>query len=186
MADAGEEQKVLVVGIGNELLGDEGLGVHVARRLAAAKDSLPPHVEVIEGGTSLFDLLPALSRCARVTIVDAVRAGREPGSIYRLERLDVADQCAGGPPVSLHDWGVLETLQAGRMLGMLPAWVSLIGAEPESIAPGTKLSPRLEQAAGRIVSMLLAELRGGCNACSIGATNPEGASPFSATPESGC
>jgi hydrogenase maturation protease len=153
-----ETDKVLVVGVGNALLGDEGLGVHVARSLLAAKASLPAHVEVFEAGTSLFDLLPEMSRYSRVIIVDAVRAGQEPGTVYRSASLaEAADEPETTAPISLHQWGLAETLRAAKMLGMLPQQLLLVGAEPENISPGTELSPKLARAAERIVSLVVAE-----------------------------
>ncbi len=153
-----EGEKVLIVGVGNELLGDEGLGVHVARSLLAAQAS-PPQVEVLEAGTSLLDVVQEMSRYSRVIIVDAVRAGQEPGTLYRAETLaDLAGHLETILPISLHQWSLIETLRAAETLGLLPGQLTLVGAEPESIAPGTELSPRLARAAQRITSMLLKEL----------------------------
>ena len=97
---------VLIVGVGNELLGDEGLGVHVARSLLALKP-LPEGVEVIEAGTAFFDVLPDLAGRTRVIIVDAIRMGGEPGAVYRAE-LDgePGAEAAKAGSLSLHDSGV--------------------------------------------------------------------------------
>lgn len=152
-----QNEKVLIVGVGNELLGDEGLGVHVARALLARGDSLPPHLEVLEAGTALFDILPLISRYSRVILVDAVRAGRESGSVCSIEWTGALDAPPENSlPLSLHQWDLMETLRLGRMLGLLPGRISLIGAEPEVIALGAGLSPKLALAAERIVSLLLA------------------------------
>lgn len=152
-------ETVLIVGIGNELLGDEGLGVHVARALLAARSSLPPHVDVIEAGTALLDVLPEMARYSCVILVDAVQTGNEPGTVYRTEAVaDFAGQFTL-PPVSLHQWGVLETLWAARALGLEPEQLILVGAEPESLAPSTQLSPKLQQAAEKILSLLVEETR---------------------------
>ena len=149
---------VLIVGIGNELLGDEGLGVQVARALRAALPALPPGVEVLEAGTSLLDLLPEMHSYARVILVDAIRGGREPGTVYRVESLaGLAGQCAAAVPVSAHEWDLVETLRLADSLDLLPRQLSLVGAEPENMNPGLELSPRLKAAAAAIVSLLLAE-----------------------------
>ncbi|MBI5087194.1 MAG: hydrogenase maturation protease [Acidobacteria bacterium] len=151
--------KVLIVGVGNELLGDEGLGVHVARTLLTRTEPLPSHLEVLEAGTALLDLLPSISHYSRVILVDAVRAGRECGSVCSV---DLSSALDGSPkfslPASLHQWGLMDTLRTGRILGLLPGSISLIGAEPEIIAPGVGLSPKLAMAAERIISLLLADL----------------------------
>jgi hydrogenase maturation protease len=155
-----DADSVLIVGLGNELLGDEGLGVHVARSLLAARDSLPAHVTVLEAGTSLLDVLPEMPRYARVILVDAVRTGRRPGTLCRAElSADSITQQEASAPVSLHQWGVMETLRAAKLLKLLPARLSLVGAEPERIGPGTELSPALARARERITSILLDELR---------------------------
>jgi hydrogenase maturation protease len=153
-----DTESVLVVGVGNELLGDEGLGVHVARGLLAAGDALPPHLAVLEAGTCLFDLLSDVSRYSRVIIVDAIRAGGEAGTVYRVELdTDFTDQLQATPPVSLHQWGLMETLCSAKMLGLLPKRLTVVGAEPEDIRLGTELSPRLARARDRIVVMLREE-----------------------------
>lgn len=161
MDRASATDTVLIVGVGNELLGDEGLGVHVARSLLRlqSQHALPPRVDVLEAGTALLDVLPEMSRHSRVVIVDAIRAGREPGTIYRAE---VGPSLLGNAeaicPLSLHHWDLMETLRVGQTLGLLPRQLTLFGAEPESLSPGTELSPRLAQAAERIAAMLVEEM----------------------------
>jgi hydrogenase maturation protease len=162
---------VLVIGTGNELLGDEGLGVHVARALLA-RDGLPEHVEVLEAGTALLDLLPHMSRYPQVILVDAVRAGQEPGSLYRLEIVaGSALQPVSYPPVSLHEWGILETLHAAETLGLMPGQLTLLGAEPEIVEPSLELSPRLARAAAQIVALLLDEVTRGAEKYTVNASS---------------
>ena len=151
----------LIVGVGNELLGDEGLGVHVVRRLLAMKDRLPPGAEVLEAGIFLMNSLGEISAYPHVILVDAVRAGGKPGRIYRVEIEEgLADCLPDVGALSLHQWGVAESLYAAEVLGLLPARVTLVGAEPERIEPGTELSPTLEPVRDRIVSLLLEEVVG--------------------------
>jgi hydrogenase maturation protease len=151
----------LVVGVGNALLGDEGLGVHVVRALAASAAPWPEGVRIVDAGTALFDLVPEMARAGRVILVDAIRAGGEPGSVYR-SRLEAANERPGNRgPLSLHEWGVRETLRAMALLGLEPGALTLLGAEPESLEPGMELSPRLAEARDRIVALLTTELRAG-------------------------
>lgn len=153
-----EAERILIVGVGNELLGDEGLGVHVVRALQAMRPALPGHVDVLEAGTSLMDALPRMVSYARVIIVDAVQAGKRPGSIHRIEAgRGFEKQWGCGGVVSLHELGVAETLEIGALMGLRPKSLLMVGAEPERIEPGMELSPRLVHAAKRIVSMLLSE-----------------------------
>lgn len=153
-----QTERILIVGVGNELLCDEGLGVHVARALQAIKPALPAHVDVLEAGTSLMDALPRMASYSRVIIVDAVRAGKRPGRVHRIEAdggFDVPPEC--GVAVSLHEVGVAGTLAMGAMMGLRPKRLLIVGAEPERIEPGMELSPRLARAAKRIVALLLLE-----------------------------
>ncbi len=150
--------KTLIVGIGNELLGDEGLGVHVARSLAAARGTLPSDVDVLEAGTSLFDVLPEMARYSRVILVDAVQAGGTPGSIYFLTpEAGATGPPDSGTPLSLHGWGVAETLRAAAILELMPEKLMIVGVEPESLNPGTELSPKLALAAEKIAALLSGE-----------------------------
>lgn len=161
----GTAERILIVGIGNLLLGDEGLGVHVAGALRAGYPPLPRGVEVVEAGTSLLDVLPELGRCDRVILVDAIRAGGVPGSTYRLDLS--ANLRAGGdwrlsPALSLHELAVDDALVAAKALGLLPSRVELIGAEPHSLEPGLVLSPAVARAATDIVAMIEAEVGPRC------------------------
>ena len=159
---SGDTESVLVVGIGNELLGDEGLGVRVARRLLAARSLLPAHVAVLECGTCLLDIVPEMSRCSHVIIVDAIRGGREAGTVYRAEMpANLSGQFQAGPSLSLHQWGVMETLQAAKLLGLSPPRITVLGAEPERAHPSLELSPALAHAEAKIVATLLTELGAG-------------------------
>ncbi|MBI3661738.1 MAG: hydrogenase maturation protease [Acidobacteria bacterium] len=153
--------RVLIIGVGNELLGDEGLGVHVARLLLASRGALPAGVEVLEAGTALLDLLAEMSQSARVIFVDAIRMGGKPGTLYRAELGGECEEMSGEAlPFSLHQCDLFQALGVARLLGLLPGRVTLLGAEPERIEPGTRLSPTLRQASAQLVSALLAETQG--------------------------
>jgi hydrogenase maturation protease len=157
---AERKQDVLVVGVGNVLLRDEGLGVHIARALEAMHNSLPDSLHVFEAGTALLDFLPDMARYECVILVDAIRAGREPGTLYRADGLaEIAGQIEPQAPVSLHGLDLGDTLRMAELLGFLPAQLSLMGAEPANTALGPELSPPLKKAAEKIVSLLLHECR---------------------------
>lgn len=150
---------MLVIGVGNWLLSDEGLGVHVARALAAAEELLPPGVEVLDAGTSLFAVAREMEGRPHVFIVDAVQAGREPGTLYRLDRVgELLDEAGQAPALSLHEWGLADALRAARAVGSMPVRLTLLGAEPERVTPGTELSPRIAEAAQRLVALLREEV----------------------------
>jgi hydrogenase maturation protease len=147
---------VAVVGVGNLLMGDDGVGVAVIRELA--REAPPPaHVELFDAGTALLDVLPEVAHCERVVLVDCCRAGGAPGSIYRT-RLQL-DQWQTQPPgESLHDLNVLHALQLHLIATEKMNEVVLIGVEPESVLLREGLSPALRERLPAIVAAVRAEL----------------------------
>lgn len=146
-------KRTIILGLGNLLLGDEGVGVHVIRRLQEVE--LPEGVELVDGGTAGFELLPFLKEAERVIIVDAARGGGKPGSVYRLRPEELG---SATPELSLHQISLREVLQAAELLGIKPE-VVIIGVEPERIAPGIGLSPAVEAALPRAIDLVLKELQ---------------------------
>lgn len=146
----------LVVGIGNLLLKDEGVGVHVIRALE--KRSLPPDVELIDGGTAGADLLPYLSGAEKIIIVDALRAGGEPGAVYCLTPEDCEPQ-AEGAGFSLHDLGVLVVLKDLELLEGRKTPVLIIGVEPKELDWGMELTPEVAASLPKVIELVEKEIR---------------------------
>ncbi|MEZ4598278.1 MAG: hydrogenase maturation protease [Syntrophotaleaceae bacterium] len=143
--------KTLILGIGNLLLTDEGIGVHVARALS--QETLPPDVTVLEIGTAFLEALPQISVAERIIIVDAMEGDHAPGTVYRVP----FDDCLK-PKVlaSLHGFDLSRVLyMAGR--SNQPEAV-VIGVEPESIAWGIEPSVTLQQAMPTILKAVRAEM----------------------------
>jgi hydrogenase maturation protease len=148
---------ILVMGVGNLLLRDEGAGVHVAQRMMDM--DLPPEVRVVEGGTDGFGLINIILEADRMILVDAVRGGGAPGSIYRF---DVED-CNPGPDVfrtSVHQVSILEVISLSGLIGKTPK-TTIIGVEPKSLEMGMELSPEVEAKIPRIIQMILEEIEKG-------------------------
>lgn len=145
--------RVVVVGIGNLLLKDEGIGVHVAQALE--RISLSNDFEVIDGGTSP-DILPLLEGVDKLIIVDAAQGGGQPGDIYRftIDRLSLEDSIS----TSVHQIGLMETLMMTMALGIAPEETVIIGVEPKEIDWGLDLSPELENKIPEIIAMVHEEL----------------------------
>ena len=144
--------KVVVLGAGNELLRDEGVGVHVARALG--EEDLAAPVEVIEGGTVL-DCLPGDEPISKLVIVDAVYGGGEPGAIYRFSPEDVEPE--GRLVSSVHQLGLLDGLWLSEAAGIKPRETVIIGIEPKVVEWGTELSAELEGRICEIVKRVLKE-----------------------------
>jgi hydrogenase maturation protease len=144
---------VLVLGIGNILLGDEGLGVHVIHRLRCLR--MPPGVELVDGGTGGADLLEFICGRRKVIVVDAMDAGLDAGAIRRLTLDDLAR--GDHPAISLHEVSILDAVAMARLLGEAPADLVAIGVQPADLGPGDLLSPVLEGVMPKIIDAVLAE-----------------------------
>ncbi len=146
-------QPLLVLGIGNLLMGDEGVGVHVVRRLQQMK--LPGEVECLDGGTGGFHLLDAMQQARRIILIDATIDGRPAGTIRRLEPRFSSDYPR---TLTAHDIGLKDLLDAFHLLGSAPEVVLFA----ISIAPlqemGTELSPELDAHMPAFVQAVIAEI----------------------------
>lgn len=151
---------LLVLGIGNVLLRDEGLGVRVVGeigRLAERGDvALPAGTEVVDGGTRGLALLPLVADARALLVVDAARLGREPGGIA-IVRGDALRAAPDGDAAA-RAGGVAELLGLARAMGALPDAVALVGIEPGEIAVGLEMTAAVRAALPAAVEATLAEL----------------------------
>lgn len=147
---------ILVLGLGNILLGDEGVGVRVVERLHE-KYELPDEVQALDGGVRGLALLPYLEGVRRLLIVDAVAAGKEPGSLIRMEGDDVPAFLS--PKVSPHQEGLADLLIAARLTDLYPEEVVLWGVEPAVTETGLELSPPVAARVDDLVERVVEELR---------------------------
>jgi hydrogenase maturation protease len=133
-----KENRILVLGVGNTLLQDEGVGVRVVERLADGY-RFSSNVELMDGGTQGIKLLEPVSSCDRLIVVDAVAGGGSPGTVYRLSGEDLKKSLTFKN--SMHEFDLVETLACAEVLGNSPAAV-IVGIEPEEVSPwGLELSP---------------------------------------------
>jgi len=149
------ERRKLIAGVGNILLGDEGVGVHAVRELMA--QGLPAGADAVDAGTALGDLLGEFPRYGALILVDAVRGGGKPGDLYRFEIRSRGDLAGAAAPLSLHEFGVAEALDQARTLGLLPPRVVLLGMEPACLAPGMGLSAECARALPELLRRIRAE-----------------------------
>lgn len=151
--DAGcSRRPVLVLGIGNILLGDEGVGVRVIEQMQ--KMRLPDYVELVDGGTAGADLLDILAERQKVIVIDALQADYEPGAVLRF----TANELVGGVGVSLHELGLCEALTMTKQLGCEPKDVVVLGIKPKDIKCGLELSEEVAASVPRAVELILAEI----------------------------
>jgi hydrogenase maturation protease len=145
----GHDKSVLVLGIGNLLLGDEGIGVHAVRRLQ--EESLPPHVAVVDGGTGGFHLLEYFGTYPTIILIDAASDGKAPGTVSLCRPRYATDF-----PRSLtaHDIGLRDMIEAATLLGPMPDTYLVtvsIGGPP---LMGTGLTLPVEQSLPEVISLV--------------------------------
>jgi hydrogenase maturation protease len=145
----------VILGVGNLLLSDEGVGVHVANKLMEM--DLPAGVEVIEGGTDGFRLMNVVTEADRLIVVDAVKGGSPPGSIYRFDIKD-APSSPDAFKTSVHQIGILEVVHLSELIGQTPE-TTVIGVEPGSLEMGMELSPEVQEKIPKIIELILEEVK---------------------------
>jgi hydrogenase maturation protease len=153
-ATPNNQATIVVLGVGNLLLSDEGVGVHVVHQLM--KMALPPGVAVIEGGVYGLALVDVVAKAHRLIVIDAVRGGGAPGTVYRFgpEELSLRRD---GYKMSVHEIGILEVIRLAGLVGQAPQ-TTIIGVEPRSLEMGMELSPELQAKVPRIIELVVGEL----------------------------
>jgi hydrogenase maturation protease len=145
---------ILVMAVGNLLRGDDGFALAVLEELEKA--GLPETVELFDAGTSAIDLMEIFNGRQRLIVLDAVRGGQAPGTLYRFSPEEVE---AGSLPMnSLHQVGLLETLKLGELVDCKPASTVVIGVQPEATELGIGLSVAVQNAVPKAVRLVLAEI----------------------------
>jgi len=148
--------RLLILGLGNLLCSDDGLGALVAGAIAATRDT-PDGVRVLDGGTLGLSLLPYLEDAECAILVDAIQADAPPGTIVRLEGEDVGPAVAAR--LSVHQVGVSDLIEAARWRGRVPPTLILLGVVPETIELGVGLSAPVRAAAGDLLRVVCEEAR---------------------------
>lgn len=146
---------VLVLGIGNLVMSDDGVGVLVAQRLQQ-EYRFPDNVEVVDGGTLGLDLLPKLENISNLIMIDAVETGQQAGTCVRLcgRELPIALETK----VSPHQMGLKDLLAVSELMGHLPKEMVLIGVQPGSIEMEIGLTVEVEAQLDTLISNVLTEL----------------------------
>lgn len=149
----------VIIGIGNNLMTDDGAGIHVIDQLR--KLDLPDNVELVDGGTLGFTLLDIVERARRLIVVDAAQMDREPGEVEVFEdaRMDVyLTNCRRS---SVHEVNLLDVIGAARFRGNMPERYALVGIQPDCVdwgaEPTAAVAGGVEQATAIIADMVAEE-----------------------------
>lgn len=146
--------KIMVMGVGNILLSDEGLGVRFLDELA--KQQLPQNVELLEGGTAGLELVHLIQEVDFLIIVDAINAKAEPGALFRFQPGDI-HVLPEQYEVSFHQIGILEVLAMANVLGKAPQTL-IFGIQPKLIEWGLEISPEIQAIFPRLTELILKDI----------------------------
>jgi len=143
--------KIAVIGIGNLLMQDEGVGVHLVNALSQ-KYYFEPQILLIDGGTTGTDLLSYFAENSHILLLDAVNFHKEPGFIGSYENDEILTRL--NTKLSLHHLGLTDVLSTNKLLGVRPEQTFLLGIQPERMEVGMELTetiisrlPRMEEIA---------------------------------------
>jgi hydrogenase maturation protease len=148
--------RIVVLGIGNILLSDEGVGVRVVERLDETY-LLPPGVEVIDGGTCGMEMLEQLENLDALIVVDCVRHGQPPGTPVLLKGEDVP--VFFRTKLSPHQVGLSDVLASLEFIGRAPKATAIVGIQPASMDLGMDLTPAVAAQLSTLLAMTAGELR---------------------------
>jgi hydrogenase maturation protease len=149
-----DTKPILILGIGNILLKDEGIGVYVANKLMEM--SLPPEVEVMDGGTMGIDLLFYIEGRKKVIVIDTVKAGEPPGTMYRFTDKDLSFK--KDVLRTAHGIDFSDVVRTAQTMGTKPDEVVFIGIEPLDMNEGMELSPLIAERIPAIIQLAMREL----------------------------
>jgi hydrogenase maturation protease len=149
--------KVVILGVGNILLKDEGVGVRVVEALRR-EYRFPREVKLIDGATSGPDLLPFIRATEHLIIVDALRTRRQPGTVFKLTAAELSPQTPA--TTSLHQIGLWQVLRIAYLLdGRLPS-TTIVGVEPQDASHwGLELTDLISSRIPLLIELVLAEIK---------------------------
>ena len=147
--------KTVVLGIGNLIMQDEGVGVRVVEALER-DHTMPDGVTLIDGGTSAMEMLDELSDLDHLIVVDAINAGKPPGTLLRIEGEDVP--VFFRTRLSPHQIGLPDVMASLEFLGAQPKKMVILGVQPQTMELGMELTPVVAARVPELVEQVLAEI----------------------------
>jgi hydrogenase maturation protease len=139
------KNNTLVLGIGNTLLSDEGVGVHVINQLLL-NNPFSPHVCYMDGGTLSFTLAQSIESCDQLIVVDASEIRSAPGSVRVFENEAMDEFISSGNKKSVHEVGLVDVMSIAMLAGNLPSRRALVGIQPDSLDWGEQPTAAVQQA----------------------------------------
>lgn len=152
-----EPRRTVVIGLGNPLMGDDGIGLAALARLEADY-RMPSDVELVDGGTWGMNLLPVIEDAGRVLLLDAIHKDGAPGTAYRLSRHELPRYLA--TKISPHQVDLHDVLALAELRGTLPADTVAVGVQPARVEMIAELSSEVAEALDGLVALAVKELAG--------------------------
>ena len=150
-----DQRRTVVIGLGNPLMGDDGVGLAALARLEADY-RIPLDIELVDGGTWGMNLLPVIEDAGRLLLLDAIHKDGAPGTAYRLTRYELPRYLA--TKISPHQVDLHDVLALAELRGTLPAETVAVGLQPERVEMIAELSPVVTANLNRLVELAIAEL----------------------------
>ena len=144
-----------MLGVGNSLQIDDGVGVHAVAELL--KMDWPAEVEIVDGGVAGLDLIAIIDQREYVIVLDAIDAGHKPGTVFRFTPEDIENQTARYD--SLHQIGLLETIQMAKLTGSAPKHTVILGVQPEKVDWGMELTETIRACVPRLIELTKEEIK---------------------------
>jgi hydrogenase maturation protease len=151
---------VVVIGLGNVLLSDEGIGVHLVRQLSKQQAKFPT-VDFIDAGSAGINLLHLIANRKKAIIIDCAKMGAKPGTIRRFT-VDDVQSVKQLSNYSLHEADIPQVINLSKRLGECPDEVVFFGIEPQTLKPGQSLSKTLSCKIDVYIAEIRKELAGDC------------------------
>jgi hydrogenase maturation protease len=155
----GQMSDTVVIGIGNLIKSDDGLGVHAIRRL---EGKVPEDIQLVEGSIYCADLFCFLEGKRKAIFIDAIDADDEPGAIFRFSPDEVKTRAA--VPLSIHDFGLYELIMTSRLMGECPEDIIIFAVQVDNTEFGDVLTGPVDAAVDRVCELVVAELEGTADA----------------------
>lgn len=149
------ESKVAVIGVGNILLQDEGVGIHIVNALIKDYRFDPP-IEIVDGGTTGMDLIPYFEENDKIIIVDAVNFDKEPGFIGSIENEDILTVLT--TKLTMHHLGLTDVLSTMKVHDIKPEQMFLLGIQPDSLELDMELTDVIANRIPRMMEVLQQKL----------------------------
>lgn len=146
-------KETVILGIGNILLKDDGIGIHVVKQIEDEK--FPSTIEVVDGGTSTLDTLSYFLGCKKVIVIDSLKAGYEPGTIYKIKPEEIKNYKREN--LSIHDVQILDVVKLANMYDKYPD-VIIFGIEPKEISFDTEMTECMKMKIPEVINLIKKEL----------------------------